>query len=571
MAGYDFVALDDGINVVFNPHLGPPSRETLAWAFSDPSYMRRYVPLGWLGFSLVYGCSGLSPVGYHAANVALHVVNATLVFALVLVLLRRFARDAGERWQTACATLAALGWALHPFRAETVGWASGLLYGLSGCAALLSVLAYLRAWAPGAGHRRWLAAAALLYAASMLCYPMSLGLWGVFLLLDVAHARAASARPWWRPGRAQLWFAVPFGVVLALTLGANYGASEFWGRPPAWADFGLGQRLQQMATAWAYYLWKPWWPTGLTPVPTWLVDLKSVRALVAASLVVVGTGSLLMMVGWRRWRGAALLWWAHACLLAPMLGFAERPYFASDRYHYLAAVVLAAAVALALARIRGRGRVLALAAGAVVLAGLGSAQRAQLGIWADTDAVMRRIVARADHAVVRADYVERWVRFHVQRGEPARAAAVAAEAGMTAAEVEPTPPGSVPLAAALHLQLALDFRRSGRPVEAQEHFRLALGLAPDWNEAAYHWALLYASEGTGLEALRWYQRAVAPGRGRPVPVASRQRLLALIAEVFFATDRAGLARRTVEWALREGGGKGAEPELDRQLRAQLAR
>ena len=280
VAGFDFVALDDRINLVFNPHLGPPSRETLTWAFTDTSYMRRYVPLGWLGFSLVYGFSGLSPVGYHVANLALHIANSTLVFTLLFILLRRFAPGAGAGWRTGCATVAALGWALHPLRAETVGWASGLLYGLSGCAALLSVLAYLQAWAPGVRHRRWLVLAAGLYAAAMLSYPMSLGLWGVFLALDAAHAGKGNGGPWWRPSGEKLWFVVPFGVVLVLTISANHGASEFWGKPPSWSQFGLGERLQQMATAWAYYLWKPWWPSGLTPVPTWIVDLKALRALV---------------------------------------------------------------------------------------------------------------------------------------------------------------------------------------------------------------------------------------------------------------------------------------------------
>jgi hypothetical protein len=59
---------DDSINLFVNPHLGPPSRATRSWMFGDMDNMRRYVPPGWLGFSCVYGFSGLSPVGYHGAN-----------------------------------------------------------------------------------------------------------------------------------------------------------------------------------------------------------------------------------------------------------------------------------------------------------------------------------------------------------------------------------------------------------------------------------------------------------------------------------------------------------------------
>ena len=162
-------------------------------------------------------------------------------------------------------------------------------------------------------------------------------------------------------------------------------------------------------------------------------------------------------------------------------------------------------------------------------------------------------------------------RSPANRGELARATAVAAKVGRVLENVVAPPPGGVPPAATLHLKLALDFRRKARRIEAHEHFRTALQLAPDWREAAYNWALLHASDGAGFEALRWYRRAVAPGLGDAVPPRARQRLLALIAEVFFAGDRAVLATRTIELALREGGGAGVEPELEQQLRAQLAR
>jgi hypothetical protein len=76
---FDFVAWDDEYNIVVNPHLGPPSASTIHWMFTDTQYMRRYIPFGWLGFSLAYGASGLSPVAYHTANLALHASNAFLL------------------------------------------------------------------------------------------------------------------------------------------------------------------------------------------------------------------------------------------------------------------------------------------------------------------------------------------------------------------------------------------------------------------------------------------------------------------------------------------------------------
>ncbi len=569
--GFAFVEFDDSINIYLNPHLGPPSWDTLSWMFGDMAYMRRYVPLGWLGFSLAYGVSGLSPVGYHTANVALHAVNSLLVFWLILALVRRFAASTEENWRVAVAVIGAWWWSLHPFRAETIGWASGLLYGAAGCFALLSVLAYLQAWAPGAPRRRWLVGALLLYAASMLVYPMSLGLMGVFVLIDCAYHRESPEWSWRQLVMEKLFLAVPFVAILAVTSYASYTAPEFWTRPPSWAEFGAGARLQQTGLVWVYYLLKPWWPTGLTPAPTWLVDFTGGGAKAAASLVLVVGVSLLLLAGWRRWRGVALLWFAHAALLGPMLGFMEHPFFSADRYHYLAGVVMATAVALWLTRVAGKARsVFALVCGAGLVA-LGVAQRHQLAIWADTDSLMQRIVACAEHKGMRGGYQSRWIRVQAHRGDLARAGEIAAKAGIPLQQVVEPPPGGVPMLAALHLRLARDFRRDGRRTEAREHFRAALDLVPDWNEAAYNWALLQVGDGDAIEALRWYRRAAAPGRGNPVPLTARQRLLALIAEAFFETNRAVPAIRTIEWALREGGDAGTEPAVEQQLQTQLAR
>ncbi|MBM3855585.1 MAG: hypothetical protein FJ399_20930, partial [Verrucomicrobia bacterium] len=324
---FAFVEFDDSINIVFNPHLGPVSRETVAWMFGDMEHMRRYVPLGWLGFALVYGFSGLSPAGYHLANGALHVANSVLVFALLWVLVRRFAAAADERQQAGAALLGALWWSLHPMRAETVGWASGLLYGIAGCGALGSVLCYLRAWEKGRRRGGWVAAAALLYAASMLAYPMSLGLVGVFVLIDLANKTSGEPGVWRRLVLEKAVLAVPFVAILGLTAAASYTAPEYWPRPVSLAEFGLGDRLQQAGLVWAYYGWKPWWPANLTPVPTWLVGFRGGGALTVGAGVLVVAGSGLLLLGWRRWRGVAVLWFAHAALLAPLLGFTEYPHF----------------------------------------------------------------------------------------------------------------------------------------------------------------------------------------------------------------------------------------------------
>jgi hypothetical protein len=566
--GFDFVAMDDDINILFNPHLGPPSADTLQWMFTDPAYMRRYVPLGWLGFSVVYAFSGLSPAGYHVAGVGLHALNTVLVFLVMLAVVRRFGgagRD--DRWGEAGAVIGAAWWSLHPFRAETVGWASGLFYGLAAAFALGSVLAYLRSGDAHVGARGrvlWLLAAAGGYLASVLSYPVSLGLVAVFFLIDWVDERNVGARG--RRLREKLLFVVPAGGVLGMTWWAGRQASGFWPQMPPWSEFGLLDRLRQAAEVWFYYGWKPWWPTNLTPVPDWLVELEARgwRSALAAAVVV---GITIVLLGlWSRARigkGAVALWLAHAALVAPMLGWMEKPFHPSDRYHYLAAVVVGVAVALIAARVKGAARAWVAGVGLGVALILAAAQRAQLALWADTDTLLRAVVSRATHPGVKASYVGRWVLFHAGRGNAVQSTAVAIEwKGITIPQDSP-----VPLAAAVHHQRAQDFGRRGRTLEAAEHFAAALALAPRWREAAYNAAVLEALRGEARAALRRYFQARSGTVGIEITAAAYARLLGLIGGAFLDSGELALARRCVALGLREAETAG-ERALTDALRAQ---
>src|ERR1022692_2651838 len=81
---------DDDVNVTLNPHMGGIDLARLKWMFTDWSYVRRYIPLGWLNFSATYEFAGLDPRPYHAVALGLYVLNTGLVFALVLHALRLF-------------------------------------------------------------------------------------------------------------------------------------------------------------------------------------------------------------------------------------------------------------------------------------------------------------------------------------------------------------------------------------------------------------------------------------------------------------------------------------------------
>lgn len=573
---FDFVARDDDINIYFNPHLGPPSAQSLAWMFSDVAYMRRYVPMGWLTFSGVYQFSGLSPMGYHAANLLLHIVNTVLVYGLLLRLGRRFGgvSDAtGAHWNALAATLGAAVWALHPFRAETVGWSSGLLYGAAGSWALLSGHAYLRTCSgdsTGGERTRWLGAAAVCYAMSILTYPVGIALVLVFFAIDLAVLRepAVGVRPGWRRLAVEkLVFLVPGVMVAAFTVFGRFEVSSFWPRPPTWEEFTLAQRVAQAFAVWAYYVWKTVWPAGLTLAPTWLFDIAPLRALFVGSGVFV-IGLTAALVWRRRWHGGLLLWLAYLAVLTPLVGFTEHPHFASDRYSYLAGVLISVALVLGLLRCRGGARVVMTAIGGAAVVVFGVQQHAQLRIWQDTDTLMARTIEQSGDVDFSADNYRKWALFHAHRGEIERAREISAHAERFAprhaqmvalrrelpvfekTERDQDVDRSRPTAAKLHAKLALDFSRAGRAREAHEHFAAARRLAPESGPLAFNWAVLCATTGDPWRALHLYHGATAENAIDRPAVPARVRLLSLIAEAFFANDQPVLAMRAAEAAVR---------------------
>ncbi len=570
---FEFVARDDDINIYYNPHLGPPSAPGLTWMFTDPTYMRRYVPIGWLTFSVVYYFSGLSPVGYHAANLVLHVSNTLLLYILLGMLCRRFGHKTEPGWRALAAAAGAAFWALHPLRAETIGWSSGLLYGAAGFWALGSLLAYLRLQGSGpAGRLRmlWLVLASLCYTMSILTYPIGIMLVAAFVLIDVArplHREAPERPPWRRLVIEKLAFIVPGAAILIVTLLARFEASAFWPRPPTAEEFSWVQRAAQAFGVWVHYVGATAWPDALTPGPTWLFKVNPFDPVfVGSALSVVGVTLLATQI--RSGRKCLWLWLAYLGLLAPFLGFTEHPHFASDRYSYLSCLPISVAVAGGLLPIQGFARAVAIVVVVIWLAGLAVLQRAQLRTWESTDTVLARTIERSrDHDYSLHNY-SLWMSYHANAGRREEARDVLRKAERFAPDDprvlmmarELTSRGgsatgrgediTLPPAAKLHAKLAQDFSRTGRVMEAQEHFAAARRLAPDSATLAYNWAVWCAVTGEPVRSLNLYHHAIgATAPDRPAPTA-RVKLLLLISDAFAARGEPTPALRAAEAALR---------------------
>ena len=145
----EFVNWDDHDNIVNNPGVHGLGRAQLEWMWTS-AVLGHYIPLTWMSFGLNFALGGLNPRGYHLVNLLLHAANATLFFWIARRLLRA-ARSSDTPDEAASpgpvdfgAAFAALLFAVHPLRVESVVWITERKDVLSAFFFLLSILAYLR-------------------------------------------------------------------------------------------------------------------------------------------------------------------------------------------------------------------------------------------------------------------------------------------------------------------------------------------------------------------------------------------------------------------------------------------
>src|SRR5687768_17025246 len=225
--------------------------------FTDVSYMRRYVPMAWLGWSIDHQLFGLTPVSAHVGSILFHAINAVLVFLLLKQVLAAHRLPLAEQSRSAPFFVPAAGaliWALHLMRVEVVGWASGRMYCQAGFFLLLAALAYFRAAeceARRRAHAMWSILATAAYGFSLLTYPIGVMFVAGVVVIDVFVLRRFPPGVSWLDRRVRgIWLEkIPFvavaGAVAAATLSARFQAQGIWEPPPSLAEFGIVARIMQ--------------------------------------------------------------------------------------------------------------------------------------------------------------------------------------------------------------------------------------------------------------------------------------------------------------------------------------
>lgn len=176
---------DDFPNIVDNAtvHLSRLSLDALrqtAFGYEPGSIGR---PLAMLSFGLNWYFSQANPMAYKITGIAIHAVNALLVFALILSLVRTPGLGAPRRGIAFCASVA-LAWAIHPLQVSTVLYVVQRMEVISLTFVLLGLVLYVygrQRQIDGRGGWPLLAASAIAALAGLLSKETAV-LFGIYTL-----------------------------------------------------------------------------------------------------------------------------------------------------------------------------------------------------------------------------------------------------------------------------------------------------------------------------------------------------------------------------------------------------
>ncbi|MBI4637484.1 MAG: tetratricopeptide repeat protein [Candidatus Rokubacteria bacterium] len=502
-----FVDWDDDRNFLLNPAYRGLGWAELRWMLTTV-LMGHWIPLTWLTLGLDYAVWGMNPLGYHLTSLLLHAANGALFYALARRLLILGMPGLDGPALSAGAATAALFFALHPLRAESVAWVTERRDVLSGLFFLLALLGYLGAQeAEGPARRRLLAGSLVAYAAALMSKSIVMTLPLVLVLIDVYPLGRLGPRfrDWLGPRARAVWVEKAPYAVLAIT----GGAIAFYA---VWANafltpvdrYPLAARVTMAAYSLWFYVSKTFLPLDLIPLyelPA-RVDPLEPRFL-GSALAALGLTAALVLLR-RRVPAGLTVWLAYCVMLGPVANLIHHGHqLASDRYSYLSCLGWALFPGAAVAGLVAAGAAgtvkptfarLALAGAAVWILGLAALTTQQIQTWRDTETLWRHAIEVDPACALCRNQLGAYLG---ERGLLGPAIAEF-EAGLRRR----------PDYVGLHGNLGLALLKVGRSSDAVDHFRAVLARYPNNFDARSRLGIALIREGRLGEAVEHLAEAV---------------------------------------------------------------
>jgi protein O-mannosyl-transferase len=544
-----FVNWDDYKNIVENPHYRGLGWTNIQWMFTT-FHVGHFQPLSWVTLGIDYVLWGMNPSGYHLTSLLLHAATAVVFFFVARELLS--IASGSEENQVAVwigAAIAALMFALHPLRVESVAWATERRDVLSGLFYTLTILAYLYARRGGQRRGKWYWAALGLFLCAILSKSLTVTLPAVLLLLDIYPLRRlGGSQGWWnKTARAVYWEKVPFALLSLVFSAVAFIALAQIENMASLQRLGLLDRLTISVYGLWFYFWKTVAPFKLSPLyelPTEL-EFSSPSFMLSYVAVILAVGLGLALRRRQPWVGIAGL--VYFVTLLPVLGiFHNGPQIVADRYSYLACMgwaLLAGAGARYFwqasvdGRMRRRNFVLGSWLTAVILFGLGFLTWRQTQVWHDPETLWNYVLLTTGESLFARNNLGNALAAEGRFDE-------AVDQFQRALRIDPNDPDAVYNlgnalarqgnfeAAGKQLQQALKINpnnamaaydlgnvraRQGRFDEAMDQFQRALKIDPGLAKAHYNMGGLLTQQAKLDEAIAHFRQVMrlAPGDGRP--------------------------------------------------------
>ena len=477
--------LDDLRSIMENPsirHLWP-----LRGPLSPPSkLMVEGRPVVNLTLAVNYALGGVTPWGYHALNLAIHILAGLTLFGVV----RRTLLRPGlcDRFGTAANRLAlaiAVIWTVHPLQTEAVTYVSQRAESLMGLFYLLTMYCFIRG-AESAKPVKW-------YALSVTACLLGMGTKEVMvsaplmvLLYDWMFVEGSFREAWTQRWRLYVGLAGTWALLVYLVANASSrGGSAGFGTEMSWWPYALTQ-----SRAVVHYLKLSVWPYPLVfdygTATVKHLGQAPPYALVLAALV---AGTVIALC--RRQAIGFLGVWFFA-ILAPsssVVPVVTQTMAEHRMYLSLAAVVTLGVLAInALLGRHSAAVFLALALGfGFLTAQRNEDYRTELSIWNDT------VAKRPDNA-----------RAHNNLGlalQQAGRTREAVEHYEQALQIKPD-------YADAHYNLGIVFFREGKLSDAIGHFEQALRISPDYAKAHYNLGIVFLQGGKLGDAIGHFEEAL---------------------------------------------------------------
>ncbi len=518
----EFLNWDDDVNFLVNPNFRGLGWENLRWMFTA-THEGHWIPLSWLTLGLNYALGGMNPWGYHLGNLAFHAANAVLFFFAARRLIGAAGIAAGPAALSWGAAFAALLFAVHPLRVESVVWITERRDVQSVFFYLLAALGYLRAVEQGRDGRLaplWRGLSVAAFVCAVMSKSSTIMLPATLLLIDVYPLRRT--RLGWRRLIAEK---LPYLVVATADVIVAWIAVQRTAKLTGLSTHGLGGRVAMVFYSFFYYPWKLVWPVELSPmyeVPP-RIDPLQPRFVVAMLVVVLVTATLVALR--RRWPAGLAAWTYSALMILPLSGVIHVGFqLVQDRWSYLSGMgfVLTAGGGLAwLLEARARGRVSAMIARSVMLGVVAMLVFLAVGtwdqskVWQDSETLWRW------GATMDPECAVCWNNLGTALvGQKRYAEAEAAYRRM--AKIRP-------MSALLASNIATAIAGQGKAAEAEEMLRLALRLDPELTGAQLNLGLYETQTGRFDEALAHLRKAYAHNPKFPGAANELARALVLAA------------------------------------------